>query len=164
MYICTMRIYKPFILLAILFSLNSSWAQCDSTAVLDDMNINSIANPYQLDCLNQNGKSKLDGLVKTLSSTQDSAILTNTIDKIGALKTKESYCFLFNTCCRPIIIKDLNMFNSLCGLLGYYGGYHALNKYHLDNAVNTKLPFASFAGEVYSQCQEKEPRCTACIK
>ena len=163
LYLCLMRNKRGIILLMLWSFFGYSYAQCDSLVQINDTTVNEISSPEQLNFLDKNYSSKLGKLVRILMQTQDSAMLSNTVDKIGQLKTNDSYCFLFTMCCRPIFVKDLNPFNSLSSIVVYYGGYHALNKYHLKGAVNTSLPFDKFAGEVYNQCRLNTPSCFACL-
>ena len=90
-----MRNKRGIILLMLWSFFGYSYAQCDSLVQINDTTVNEISSPEQLNFLDKNYSSKLGKLVRILMQTQDSAMLSNTVDKIGQLKTNDSYCFLF---------------------------------------------------------------------
>ncbi len=137
-------------------------AQCDKPVLIDDVNISNISSPYQLTFLHEVPQNQLDELVNDLMNSFDSLDCVRLVDAIGALKTPESYCLLYSSCCRPLVINDLNPFNGLVGKISMYGAYRVLNKYYLDGKVFNDPDNWRFATNVILECKKREPACYYC--
>ncbi|MCU0436402.1 MAG: hypothetical protein MUC49_00705 [Raineya sp.] len=145
---------------------------CDSIFKINNQNINNIDTPWQFMFLNNPPITKLDTLVYQLTDVsalqnkkRDSLYFNNIVRQIVKLKTPESFCLVYNTLFRPIVIKDLNPFNSLCGMMSYYGGYQLVNEYYFNNTItttDTTIDQYHFYGALFQKMKALESECYYC--
>lgn len=133
---------------------------CDSVLLITDENNNEITSPYQLSFINPVPVTATDSIINKIMAA-DGAGLPALVDALGQTRSFAAYCLLYTCCVRGWIIKDLNPMNGLAGAISGFGGYQALNKYFLNNAVSAMEPMA-FAGQVILACKKNEPACYYC--
>lgn len=139
--------------------------ECDSAILINSTNINELESPWQFLCLNRRTINATDSLVAVLTrydNQLDSLTYTKLVDRLIALRTPESECVVLNLLFRPILIHDFNAFNGLASTLSFYGGYSAINKYYLNNRIDTTLPREQLEHQVYLLMYDKIPDCYYC--
>jgi hypothetical protein len=161
--LCRLNMRLLFLILFLSLSVNQANGQDKKYKQVNHFNINEIESPFQFSFLNNPPKTRLDSLVlqilKENENSQDSIVFTKLIDSIGMLQTSESYCLLYNVCCRPTLNRGSDNFKVLAGIITYYGGYHTLNKYYLKNEVAVSSNEYIFMSEVIKKCVQNEPEC-----
>lgn len=152
---------KSTLLIVSLLSISfCGYSQCAEPIIIADSTINKLSSPYQQTFLNSPPANRLDSLVAqllTLKDYTDMGFAEKIIDEIGKIQSPNAYALLYNACCRPLIIKDINAFNSFAGVVTYYNGYEILNKYYLNNRVNSVPDKQIFVNRVTEECRKKEP-------
>ncbi len=134
---------------------------CDSIALITDENVNEITSPYQLSFINPIPVNHTDTLITEIMAA-DAAHLPALIDALGQTRSYTAYCLLYTCCVRGWVVKDLNPMNGLAGAISGFGGYKALNKYFLNNAIDNNLEPMAFAAQVIQACKKNEPTCYYC--
>lgn len=137
-----------------------SVGQVNKFEEINDFNVSSIVHPAQLQFINLPPENSLDSIVfQIMMENNDSVLLKHLVHSLGEIKSHEVYYLLFTCCCRPIVISDLNSFNSLVSKLSYYGGYEVLNDQYLLGFVDNELPLIEFNNQVFKACRNVEPCC-----
>lgn len=117
---------------------------CDTLILVTDESIHNINSPYQLTFLNEIPKTRLDTLVNKLINlgntgdkdlTFDYSYQKELFDSIGRLRTEEAFCFLYILC--ELSFHEWTNKPVKQGALGSSECFIALNKYFLNNEINT---------------------------
>lgn len=148
--------------LLLLTSLDLKAAKPDSILITPTTNIGDIGWFYQFTFIHKPPRNKVDELVLQLKPFMSSSAhfnLSQWIESLGAIRSKESYALLYLLCCQPMQIKHITAFNSLAGSVQALNGFKVLNKYYLNNEVNSKLPKQEFDRAVVVCCIKKPPTC-----
>jgi hypothetical protein len=117
---------------------------CDTLILVTEESIHHINSPYQLTFLNEIPKTRLDTLVNKLVNllnagdqdlTFNYSYQKDLFDSIGNLRTKEAFCFLYILC--ELSFDEWTDKPIKQGALGSSECFIALNKYFLNNEINT---------------------------
>ena len=117
---------------------------CDTLILVTTENINNINSIYQLTFLHKAPKTRLDSLVSELLNYRnkenmgllvDDPYASDLFDSIGQLRSKKAYSFLYILC--ELSFEGWSDKPIKQGALGSFECFIALNKYFLNNEINT---------------------------
>lgn len=117
---------------------------CDTLILVTEESIHNINAPFQLTFLNEIPKTRLDTLVHKLINlgnaddrelTFDYSNQDDLFDSIGGLRTEEAFSFLYILC--ELSFDEWTSKPIKQGALGNSACFIALNKYFLNNEINT---------------------------